>query len=355
MTEFLVIGRGLAAATLMHELHDAGLSFHVTGDPLLSPASRVAAGIWHPVVFKRMTLSWRADEFIPHLIDFYTACEKRLGSRFLTRRKLIRAFSEPQEEALWKKKAGEELKGFLDPEIYSNGNAYPFLRIPHTYGIVENAGNLDVKSFIESTEKYFASRITTGGFVHRELVISQSGFEYKGLKAKKIIFCEGHLVSRNPFFSWVPMRPAKGEVLTITFSRHLLQNEIFNRNGFLFDIGNGRYRAGATYEWERLQGGPTAEKLSELKEKVHAMTDCPYTVESHEAGIRPSSFDRRPVMGEHPAIRGMYVFNGLGTKGVMLAPWFAAKFVIFCRQGAPLDPDVDVGRFTRLYDAAQKA
>ena len=121
------------------------------------------------------------------------------------------------------------------------------------------------------------------------------------------------------------------------------------------DLADGNYKLGATYEWDDLDSSPTASGKAELLAKLKGMITCGYEVRKHEAGVRPSSGDRRPIIGQHPAIPGMYIFNGLGTKGMMLAPWFAANFVNFCQQKGPLHPDVDVGRFYTLYDAGKKA
>src|SRR5687767_7315437 len=104
MTDYLIVGRGLAATVLMHELHARGLDFRVIGEESLSNCSRIAAGIWHPVVFKRLTKSWMADELIPHLIRFYKSCEKKFGKSILTERRLIRPFGEQQEKELWNRK-----------------------------------------------------------------------------------------------------------------------------------------------------------------------------------------------------------------------------------------------------------
>ena len=45
------------------------------------------------------------------------------------------------------------------------------------------------------------------------------------------------------------------------------------------------------------------------------------------------------------------MFNGMGAKGVMLAPYFAGKFVHFLKQKQELPKEVDVARFYKLYAA----
>src|SRR5688572_2142650 len=130
MIDFIIVGRGLAANVLMHQFHRNGLSFKTIGLTTLSNSSLVAAGIWNPVVFKRMTSSWMAGKLIPYLIDFYTYTETQTGKKYLTQRRIIKPFTEDQEKLLWKKKATEELAGFLDPEIYTDeAERFPHLKI----------------------------------------------------------------------------------------------------------------------------------------------------------------------------------------------------------------------------------
>ncbi len=354
MTDFMIVGQGLAAHALMHSFHSHGISFHTIGRGDLSNCSRIAAGIWNPVVFKRLTKSWLADELIPQLHSFYRECENRLGTSLITLRPIVKPFTENQEKQLWLKKSVTELRRYLDETLYSEiPAAMQHCRITNGYGLVNQSGNLNVAAFLEAGNLYFKDFLSHEIFDHNELNILEDKVSYKGREAHNIIFCEGHLVSRNPFFSWIPLKPAKGEVLTLAIPGLRFSNLVFNRNGFLMDLGLGLYKAGATYEWEDLSDVATGKALGELTARVEQMIDCPYAIQSHEAGIRPSSLDRRPLIGAHPVHQRLFVFNGLGTKGVMLAPFFANNFVNFYLQKAELYPEVSLSRFYSLYETHQ--
>ncbi len=69
-----------------------------------------------------------------------------------------------------------------------------------------------------------------------------------------------------------------------------------------------------------------------------------FEIVNHQAGIRPTVNDRRPLMGLHPQHPTLAVFNGLGTKGVMLAPYFAYQLYSFLELNKPLDVEVDIKR-----------
>jgi glycine/D-amino acid oxidase-like deaminating enzyme len=72
----------------------------------------------------------------------------------------------------------------------------------------------------------------------------------------------------------------------------------------------------------------------------------PYEIIKHEAGIRPTVNDRRPILGIHPEHPRLAVFNGLGTKGVMLAPYFANQLIDHLEKEQTIDPEVDLSRFS---------
>lgn len=352
MKEFIIVGRGLAANVLMHTLHQRGISFTVIGSEHLSSCSRVAAGIWNPVVFKRMTKSWLADELIAYLETFYAGCEERLQKKIVTPRPIIKPFTEEQEKKLWIRKSGLELRGYLDPELKEEIPAFlAQCTITSGYGSIHRCGNLDVAGFLDASTLFFKDSIVDETFDHRQLQVFPDKLVYGTTEAKNIIFCEGYLVKDNPFFNWIPMKPAKGEVLTVSVPELKLKNTIFNRNGFLMDIAPGLYKTGATYEWQDLSERLTEKGRQELIEKLGQMTTCAYTITKQEAGVRPSSIDRRPLIGRHPKYGNLYVFNGLGTKGVMLAPFFSNNFVNFYLQQETMHREADLSRFYSLYDA----
>ena len=49
-------------------------------------------------------------------------------------------------------------------------------------------------------------------------------------------------------------------------------------------------------------------------------------------------------MGEHPDKKGLYVLNGLGTKGVLLAPLAAKEFANSLVDSLPLNKEMNIER-----------
>jgi glycine oxidase len=344
--DFIIVGQGIAGSVMALSLIKAGYCVCVIDQPTLSSSSKIAAGIWNPIVFKRVTKSWLADELVPELINFYEYWQTELKTTFIHHRSIIKPFSEDQERILWLKKANEG-NAFLDKQVYENLQLDDHYTIA-SYSKVLQAGNLDVARFLECTKTYVKETQTylEETFDFGALAISDT-VHYKHLSAKHIIFCEGHLISRNPFFNWIPMKPAKGEILNIHCEGLQLSRDIFNKGFFILPLGDDLYKVGATYEWETLNDVATEKAKQELLQKLNALITVPYSVVAHQAGVRPAVIDRRPVIGSHPQHKNIFVFNGFGTKAVMLAPLFAKQLLANIQQGLAVDKEVDPARFTR--------
>ena len=112
---------------------------------------------------------------------------------------------------------------------------------------------------------------------------------------------------------------------------------------------SGTWRAGATYSYSDDNPGITEESLRELIAAIKELIHLPFTVESQQWGFRPTTPDRRPLVGRHPEHRRLWTLNGLGTKGVSLAPYFSGELISAIENGTPLNKLVDIERYKSLY------
>lgn len=67
------------------------------------------------------------------------------------------------------------------------------------------------------------------------------------------------------------------------------------------------------------------------------------------AGIRPTVKDRRPLVGKHPKYKNLAILNGLGTRGVMIAPWAANQLFYHLEQEKELDKEITIARYQNLF------
>ena len=140
------------------------------------------------------------------------------------------------------------------------------------------------------------------------------------------------------------MVPTQGEILTIKIE-NLSMDKILNKGFFIMPLGNDLYRVGATYNWKISHYETTEEAKAELIEKIKTVLPQEFEIVNHQAGIRPTVKDRKPLIGVHPEYKNLGVFNGMGTKGILIAPYFANHFSEFLEGSFELEKGVNIDRF----------
>ena len=110
-------------------------------------------------------------------------------------------------------------------------------------------------------------------------------------------------------------------------------------------LGDNLYKVGATFNWTDKTSEPSEAGKDELVEKLKKVITIPYTIVSQSAGIRPTVSGRRPLVGVHPEESKLIVLNGLGTRGVMIAPTVAKNLFNHLEVGEELDEEIDIKRF----------
>jgi glycine oxidase len=342
--EYLVVGQGIAGSVMSLELLKRGKKILVIDEPALSSSSKIAAGVYNPFNFKWRLNNWRANEVTPLAIEFYDEAEKFCEAKFHHRKRLLKIFSDDKERELWLKEANKK-KLFAEP--FTVENEFPeILSAPFGIGVVAEAGNVDTLGFLNAVRaKLIANDLYRGEkFDYEKIAVGADGVVYDGkYEAKKIICCEGILALREKYFSVLPLRPVKGEVLHVRIDNFPI-NDVINRGVYLLPVGNDRFICGATYAEEGNEE-ITEKAREELLAKLKKFILAPIEVENQFAGIRPAVIDRRPLAGSHPDFPQLVLFNGFGSKAVLLAPWLAEKLIDHLETGVELPAEVDLTRF----------
>jgi glycine/D-amino acid oxidase-like deaminating enzyme len=338
----LIIGGGIAGICTAIELQKKNVHCTVI-DQGTNVSTRIAAGMINPIVFRRTTKSWRADEFFPCLEDFYSEIEKTSDDHFFHPIVIRRIFSSEQERAEWlKKEKQEKYNEFLAP-ISIEDDEFKGVDAPFGTGRVNKAFWVDSDRF----NKHCIHQVSQNGIWITEpfdyFLYKPETVEYKSEKYDFVIFCEGFAVKNNPLFNNLKIESTKGQVLKI-IANDLSENESLNRKCFVLPVGNKEFKIGSTYEWKARDSNITEEGKNQILTNYHILgLSEPHVIEQN-AGIRPTTFDRRPFIGEHPQLKRNYIFNGLGTKGYMLAPLLAKELVAHILHDEKLDPEVSLNR-----------
>jgi len=344
--DYIIVGLGLAGLAFVEELIQANKSFIVFEDDSQT-SSLVAGGVYNPVILKRFSPVWNAKEQLAIALPFYEHLEKKFNTTLDQKFVIKKAFKSTEDQNNWfaafdKPTVAPFLEDNLDENTYSGVVG------SHYFGNVKEGGRIDTHKLVETYRHYLKKNhwIRFEKFYHNDLLFEGNLAIYNNLQASKIVFCEGFGVKQNPYFNHLPLEEVKGEIITIHAPK-LEIDFLLKSTLFVLPLGNHRYKVGATFNHKDKTSIPSIEGKEELVEKLKKVITVPYEIIDQSAGIRPAVKDRRPLVGVHDKYPQLAILNGLGTRGVMIAPSMAKELYGLLEEGIDLDPEINCNRFIR--------
>lgn len=342
--DYIIVGLGLAGIAFAEELKKRGKTFVVFEDQSQS-SSLVAGGMYNPVILKRFTPVWDAREQLKIALPFYASLEKDFEKSYDQPIDILRTFKSYEEQNNWFIACDHPLlEAYMQTEIVDIQTEK--ILAPFKSGRVTKTGRIRVRDLVTDYREKLKTEdlLVDETFIHQLVITWEDHVEYKNLKAGKVVFCEGNGLKKNPFFNRLPLNGTKGELITI-HAPELKIDYIIKSSIFIMPLGDDLYKIGATFNWSDKSNTPTEDGRAELESKLRSVLTCDYTIVDHEAGVRPTTGDRRPLLGVHKDNARLAVFNGLGTRGVMIAPLMAKKLYLYLEEGIPLDKEISISRF----------
>lgn len=346
MIDYLIIGSGIAGICFAETALQNNKTILVFDNDSQN-SSKIAGGIYNPVILKRFSEVWNATEQVKFLNDFYPKVEKRLNKKIDFKIPVLRKFFSVEEQNNWFIASDKpNLTQFLSTNILHK--TYLGINSPFGFGKVLHTGYLDTALLLASYRTYLNQNkiYSHESFNYSELTQHSDYISYKNIKAKNIIFAEGFGLHANPYFNHLPLDGTKGELLIIK-APNLNLDCILNSSVFILPLGNNLFKVGATYNWADKTNNPTEDGKQELLERINELLECKFEIIEHFAGIRPTVKDRRPLVGTHPKYKNIHILNGLGTRGVMLGPSLAHDLWQHIEHGTPLNSNSNINRFDK--------
>ena len=340
MQKILIVGAGLSGICLAHHFMKRQVDVTLI-DNAINHSTVVAAAMINPLVFRRMTKSWRVDDFLPYAKAYYEALASDWQLQVYYPLVIRRFFSSVQERNFWiERQSNPAFSEYVIPMTVEDENIHPFAN-EFGSGRVKKAAHIDAELYLRrSIEQLKTSiRYEISQFEYSKLN-AETG-SYRGEDFDFIIFAEGYLGVNNPWFKELPLTQTKGETLTIQLSE-LSTEESLNRKCFLLPLDDCTYKIGSNYSWDDPSTNVTEEAKKLILENFSYLTSEQPKVLTQKAGVRPTTVDRRPFIGKHPDFERLAIFNGLGAKGFLIAPLLAKEFVDALLDGKEMDPECNI-------------
>lgn len=340
--DYIIVGGGYAGLFFAHQLIKTQKSFLLISDRKES-ASEISAGIISPAVLKRFTTFWLAQEQLDCLQNTLSEIENYTHKNYFIPHTVRRIFHDETEKKLWLKKAIDpSLKAFFNPSF----SGYEEITNPFGTGEVLQSGRLEVRAFFTDLYRYLTENDNLLNETFEFNHLNPQKNLYKDYIFSHIIFCEGIKVKENPYFPKLPLIPNKGFHLTVQLSKPFEYPVILKKKHFLFHLENNLYYYGGTYARESEDHyNDDHYAIETLKSGLLEIYPYPYDIIKIEVGIRPTTHDRRPILGNHSQFRNLHILNGLGARGILNGCYFAKKLFDSIESGMEFSPEVNVNRF----------
>lgn len=342
--DYIVVGQGIAGSLLSWFLLRAGKTVLVIDAYDANSSSRIAGGLVNPITGRKFVKTWLADEILPFATSTYKNIEQELGDSFYKSIPIVHVFDSIKQQNDWSVRcATAEYKAYLSNETILR---FDSSKVKNELGAFEIGGahKLDTIKFLNLYRNYLKDKgaLLEEQFDYAALQVCEQ-VQYKEYIANKIIFCEGIAGKVNPYFNTLPFTPAKGECLHIVIE-NFYNDKVLKDEVAIMPIDGNNYYIGATHEQHFTTTDISDKGKEELEEKLGRILKSFYQVTAHQAAVRPATKHRRPFVGMHPQHSNVGILNGLGTKGVSLAPYFAHQLVRHLLYGEAISAEVDIAK-----------
>ncbi|MEO5906663.1 MAG: FAD-dependent oxidoreductase [Saprospiraceae bacterium] len=328
--EFLIVGHGLTGCVLALTFYKRNIPFRILGQYQPGEASLVSSGLITPVTGRKYVKSWMIDEFLESAIEFYTWTEKLFGQQFFFPVEIIRFLSHPEALLAWEKRTNDEEYA----KYVSIKRLESLDRMDRPYGILTGAYRLDAFAWMNAARSFLEEK---GLLDYGEATLSKEDDDEKLIT----IFATGaigELQSKG-------IIPNKGEALVVRMPEWqypaIVKVEVF----FIPLREEHLYWVGSYYEPWPSDPGPSVEGKQQLMKAIREIYNGPLVIVDHLSGVRATVDDRRPLVGRISGNEKKYMFNGMGTKGTSLAPYWADRLTDHLYDGHILPGIVDPARY----------
>lgn len=324
----LIVGQGIAGTCLAWEAERQGLDFTIIDQGSSNSASAVSSGIMNPITGRNFVKSWMTDDFMRVGIETYEAMSHRYDEKLIHAAPMIRHIATIEIENVWDSKVLQE--GYSEHML--NGPATEkyenVLNGLHALGTVLSSKRVDVAKLLKlNRDRWIGEgRLIEDSFLEEALEIRKSEIFFRNESYDAVVFARGWKGGESSLFRTDAYRPAKGEVLLVRIP-NMSSEYIIKFSKFIVPQGEDLFWIGTTWQWEFENQETESAKSAELEDFLNTFLKLEFKILIRKAGVRPATKYRRPLIGSHPGHPNVFLCNGLGTKGVTMAPYWTRMII----------------------------
>lgn len=143
------------------------------------------------------------------------------------------------------------------------------------------------------------------------------------LEAEHVIIAAGAWSARllKELSLAIAVTPVRGQMIMFHSEPDFVKRIILSHNRYIIPRRDGRVLIGSTLEKVGFNKITTQQALQDLKQIANELIPdlAQYRVEKHWAGLRPSSPNSIPFIGEYPGVKGLYLNTGHFRNGIVMS------------------------------------
>lgn len=361
--DYIIIGAGLAGLCLADSLTDRSACVAVIDNKGIGAgASGIPIGMADPAASRNANLYWETENCYDALVRnlnklrgygtktyFKKTGVLRPGITHKRALALERSYNRqdwPDGWCEWKTEA--EIKA-MSPEVKC---VYGGLWHPNSMAVA-------IPEYLETYHSYLKESGILFYVVDNYRLVKQKNRwliqnSDHSFSADKIIFTTGADTYTIDYWSDLPIHPVKGQVAMFEVEQPLPFSFSLSGNGYIGRIENNRFIVGSTYEHDFKHAEPDEYGQKYLKRKLKQ--SLPGIAENavmtgQWAEVRASTPNRLPILGAHRSENNLYLFTGLGSKGLLYSPYCAQIMASYLTDATEIDQEISIRRF---YDGTSR-
>ena len=337
----IIVGAGLAGSSAAFWLSREGQSVCVLeADSIAAGASGVGFGLANPMMSRKGRPVWRVHEALAALEEM--GCSGRRG--------ILRPAKNEEQADYFRESCG------LSPDIgawihsESARERFPFLIAP--FGLISIPSGIAVQMASQV-------RLWLEGIDVRENTIVKSwkesgqGVELdlsdgSSLSADRMVLCSGSALLRDPKTQHLNLHGIKGQTIRVR-KPDALPEALPSLSGFgyVVDEGNGILTIGGGFQHQWSTQLATPEATTDLLDTVSHMVkgiDGAGIIEQSAAIRMTVPGTRLPMIGPLCSSGRVWIFTGLGSKGILMAALLGKNILRFFSEPETIPPICGVVR-----------
>ena len=345
--DYVIVGQGICGTFLSYELMQAGKTVLVIDENGPYTSTKAASGVINPITGRRMVRTWEIEKLMPYAVNAYRTFGEKLAIPLIRQCNILDFHPTPQMALAFTERQQIEKELLRIPDYADQWKIY--FNYDFTIGEIDPCWLIDLNALLAGWRLQLQKQesLMEDVFIWDECAVTDDHITYRNITAQKIIFCDGVAGFENPYFRQLPYSRNKGQALIVHIPG-LPRTNIFKQGINIVPWQDDLFWIVSTYEWNFTDCKPSSGFRIKTEFQLRNWLRLSFEVADHIAAERPANMERRPFVGLHPLTPSVGIFNGMGTKGCSLSPYFAREFAGLLLHDTPLTPEADIRRFSKI-------